>query len=395
MTPQQSPAGAQNVPASPGTPLNPDAPATPGAAPRVLCPYCGSPTTMAARCEHCRGLLDPLSRQATQNAMGPWFLHDPQQPFRPGCSYETICDMVRRGKITRDQILRGPTTRQFWSLARRTPSIANLLGLCHNCQKPVEPTDILCPGCGADFTPESDRQFLGLGPVHAIPGQPLPPAAHEPHHRHGTSSREPVSLPNARTTSVPRPDREVQLETALSRLQERVRSTSAMVGVLAVTLSVVALIAAAEFWRVGGLGPLVRWVGGAPPATAQTPADGSPHAATAAADGSTNHGGEAGGSTGALNGSPEENAEDRPAEVIKPVDSADKSGGGNGPRASQQAANGVSMESNGVDASSGLTGKLTDTPAAADGAGKLPTGLNAKSEIEQRRRAWHALRGMP
>ncbi|MCK6475794.1 MAG: hypothetical protein L6Q35_03070 [Phycisphaerales bacterium] len=150
---------------------------------RVLCPYCGRPTLLGAKCEQCRGLLDPLSRQATQNSMGPWFLHDPQNPFRPGCSYDVIRDMVRRGRITAQTVLRGPTTRQYWMIAARTPSIANLLGKCHNCQEAVTGTEVACHACGADFSPELDRQFLGLGPVHLLPGQAPPEEIAQSAHR--------------------------------------------------------------------------------------------------------------------------------------------------------------------------------------------------------------------
>lgn len=148
--------------------------AAPPAQPLVLCPYCGNATTAGTRCTHCRGLFDPLSRQASQNAMGPWFIRDTTHPFRPGCSYDTIVAMVRRGKITHQTIIRGPTTRQFWSIARRTPGVANLLGVCHACQADIQPSDRFCDDCGASFTVESDRQHLGLAAVHLLPGQASP-----------------------------------------------------------------------------------------------------------------------------------------------------------------------------------------------------------------------------
>jgi hypothetical protein len=73
--------------------------------------------------------------------------------------------------VTRETILRGPTTRQFWNFAGRTPSVANLLGVCHNCHIEVGPEDYSCRGCGAVFAAETDRQHLGLAPVHLLPGQ--------------------------------------------------------------------------------------------------------------------------------------------------------------------------------------------------------------------------------
>lgn len=142
--------------------------------PLLLCPYCGEPTPVAARCGSCRGLLDALSRQASQNAMGPWFIHDSANPFRPGCSYETVVSMAKRGKIDAHTIIRGPTTHQFWCASAATPGVSHLLGLCHQCQADVQTTDHMCDDCGADFTIETDRQHLGLNPFEALPGQAGP-----------------------------------------------------------------------------------------------------------------------------------------------------------------------------------------------------------------------------
>jgi hypothetical protein len=106
--------------------------------------------------------------------MGPWFIRDHSGPWRPGCSIETLRELIRRGKVTADTILRGPGTKQFWNFAGRTPSIANLLGVCHNCRAGVKPDDYSCKTCGAVFTPDPDRQHLGLAPVHILPGEASP-----------------------------------------------------------------------------------------------------------------------------------------------------------------------------------------------------------------------------
>ncbi len=141
----------------------------------ILCPYCGSVSAAdPKRCERCGGHFDPLSRQATQNAMGPWFIRDLAAPFRPGCSFETLRELIKRGKVTKETILRGPSTRQYWNFASRTPGIANLLGVCHNCHVSVRSDDFSCAACGAVFSPETDRQHMGLAPVHLLPGQAAP-----------------------------------------------------------------------------------------------------------------------------------------------------------------------------------------------------------------------------
>lgn len=140
--------------------------------PRVtLCPYCGARTRSVSACEVCAGRFDPLSRQATQNAMGPWFVRDESQPFRPGCSYATMLRLIERGTLSADTPVRGPSTRQFWTPARWCPGIAHRLGVCHSCQTRVEPDDEACPTCGASFVVPPDRQHLGLGEIRALPGR--------------------------------------------------------------------------------------------------------------------------------------------------------------------------------------------------------------------------------
>lgn len=140
----------------------------------IVCPYCGALSANTSRCEHCRGLMDPLSRQASQNAMGAWFIRDELAPFRPGCSYETLRGLISRGRLGRDDVLRGPTTRQFWTRATSVPGVAHLLGECHACHCAVEPTDQRCHGCGASFVHEGARQVLGLAPVRLLPGHASP-----------------------------------------------------------------------------------------------------------------------------------------------------------------------------------------------------------------------------
>jgi hypothetical protein len=140
----------------------------------VLCPYCGEVSKDPARCESCRGHFDPLSRQATQNSMGPWFIRDSANPHRPGCSFEVLRGLCAKKKIALTTILRGPTTNQFWSPARRAPGVANLLGVCHNCGIGAGPDDVVCLGCGAAFQYHADRQHLGLTEVRLLPGHAAP-----------------------------------------------------------------------------------------------------------------------------------------------------------------------------------------------------------------------------
>ncbi|MBI1337251.1 MAG: hypothetical protein GC164_09855 [Phycisphaera sp.] len=128
----------------------------------VICPYCGHTQEAGERCVVCRGLFEPLSRRATQIAMGPWFIRDKDNPFRPGCSFEVLKRQVETGRIKPTTVMRGPTTRQFWQVARNVPGVSHLLGYCYNCGEHVKSEDKSCPKCRAVFTEPTLRNEMGL-----------------------------------------------------------------------------------------------------------------------------------------------------------------------------------------------------------------------------------------
>lgn len=129
----------------------------------VLCPYCGRLQRKRDRCDECGGLLDDHSRTATQIAMGPWYVRNPGKPFHPGCSFAVLRKQIKAGKVTENSVLRGPTTHQFWQVAKRVPGVAHLVGSCHNCHKHVKDRTVTsCPHCGAAFNEPSERNELGL-----------------------------------------------------------------------------------------------------------------------------------------------------------------------------------------------------------------------------------------
>ena len=135
----------------------------------LICPYCGDKQPASERCRACGGLFEPLSRQATHNAMGPWFVRDSAKPFHPGCSYETLVRLIDRGQVTKYSIIRGPTTKQFWTVAKHVPGVAHLLAYCHNCDASVDHEDHGCHACGVSFGAFLDRNFLGLPEVRPLP----------------------------------------------------------------------------------------------------------------------------------------------------------------------------------------------------------------------------------
>lgn len=178
--------------------------------------------------------------------MGPWFIRDGTSPFRPGCSYETLRDLIKRGKVTRETILRGPTTRQFWNFAARTPSVAHLLGVCHNCHAEVSPEAYACGGCGAVFTPDTDRQHLGLAPVHLLPGEEAPEII-------AAASTEPRPL-TARAKSVDRPPHPSEPVTDLAIDAEEPAATSGrLIGAFIVGGLLLASVVGYATWRLANM----------------------------------------------------------------------------------------------------------------------------------------------
>jgi len=208
------------APPNPGPPANAPSPGfnagTPGGE-LALCPYCGHRQSNRLRCERCKGLFEPLSRQATQNAMGPWYIRDEQNPFRPGCSYEKLRDLASKGRVQRDSIIRGPTTRQFWTLACNTPGVAVLLGECHNCHRRVDTDDYMCKSCGTILGVTGDRQHLGLAPIKLLPGEA--PPAQVASSVLGTADRRPhgpISRSGSTTAAAPMSGEATQVATEAS-----------------------------------------------------------------------------------------------------------------------------------------------------------------------------------
>ena len=138
----------------------------------VVCPYCGKVQPASAACVACNGEFSPLSRQATQNEMGPWYIRDESRPFRPGVAYERLLAMIDESRITRYTVLRGPTTGQLWTVAKRVPCVAHHLGDCHACHAKIKPHLTSCSACGVRFGAWLDRNHLGLPDIRPLPWDP-------------------------------------------------------------------------------------------------------------------------------------------------------------------------------------------------------------------------------
>lgn len=104
--------------------------------------------------------------------MGPWMVREDAAPFRPGMCYEMIVRLVDTGTITRYTIIRGPSTGQLWTVARKTPGVAHLLGDCHHCNAKIDDGVTRCPECQTVFGAWLDRNALGLPDLRPLPGEP-------------------------------------------------------------------------------------------------------------------------------------------------------------------------------------------------------------------------------
>jgi len=113
-------------------------------------------------CRVCSTLLDTNGLLLAEGAIGPWWVRKEELTFRPGITYDNLAELALSGKITLQTIVRGPTTRQLWKVARRVKGLSHLLGRCHNCGEHVSPDDRTCDGCNAQFLKFTDRNNMGI-----------------------------------------------------------------------------------------------------------------------------------------------------------------------------------------------------------------------------------------
>lgn len=128
----------------------------------ALCPYCGDWQKNTDRCSTCGGVFDQLSQRATIIAMGPWFVRNKRFPYLPGCSYDVMRRQIEAGRIDASTILRGPTTRQFWSIARNVPGVSHLVGFCWSCGAAAKANDARCSSCQSPFGGVDAQNALGM-----------------------------------------------------------------------------------------------------------------------------------------------------------------------------------------------------------------------------------------
>jgi len=117
----------------------------------------------------------PTTRAATAARVGPWFVLQRKNPTAPGLRYSVLLSLVKRGLVTTDSILRGPTTQQLWRRATRVRGVARAFGVCWNCASSVSPEATACVRCGENQEPPADPDLflesLKSGPAAESTGQ--------------------------------------------------------------------------------------------------------------------------------------------------------------------------------------------------------------------------------
>jgi hypothetical protein len=157
-----------------------------------VCPFCGvtreytdefDPATPCPRCT----LADtPTTRNATKARVGPWHVRQVRNPWAPGMRFETLLALIKRGQVTKDSIVRGPTTHQLWKRACEIKGLSREFGACHSCGGEISTQTSLCPHCNRLQEPPANPDMLvdvreaalrTQAPTQAQPTQQLPAPA--------------------------------------------------------------------------------------------------------------------------------------------------------------------------------------------------------------------------
>ena len=151
---------------------------------KVVCPFCGSVNDRPAHdydntaCPRCAMADTPATRQATRARLGPWFVRQNRNPAAPGMKFDTLMALVKRGQVTGQSVVRGPTTNQFWRFAAQVKGLSREFGLCYNCATPVDKAATICPQCNRMQEPPANPDvLLENAPAATAPSSAPTPAA--------------------------------------------------------------------------------------------------------------------------------------------------------------------------------------------------------------------------
>jgi hypothetical protein len=212
------------------------------------------PTTPCPRCT----MADtPATRKATKARIGPWAVRQVRNPWAPGMRFETLMALIKRGQVTKDSIVRGPTTHQLWKRASEVKGISREFFVCYSCGAEIDKTASLCPQCNRLQEPPANPDALvetsaaattlsGREPAPAPATAPAPPPATAFGAASGSKS-SPANTPSATSPGpvppiVPTPRRrETELAPVMSKARpaypEQARDASKSSDPLASTVS--------------------------------------------------------------------------------------------------------------------------------------------------------------
>ena len=118
-----------------------------------VCPFCGLTREITddfdatAPCPRCTLADTPTTRNATKARIGPWHVRQMRNPWAPGMRWETLLALIKRGQVTKDSIVRGPTTHQLWKRASEVKGLSREFGLCYSCGGEIDTQANLCGHC--------------------------------------------------------------------------------------------------------------------------------------------------------------------------------------------------------------------------------------------------------
>ena len=168
-----------------------------------VCPFCGLTREItadfdpASPCPRCTLSDTPQTRNATKLRVGPWHVRQVRNPWAPGMRFETLLALVKRAQVTRDSIVRGPTTFQLWRRAGEIRGLSREFGLCYSCAGELDPQANVCPHCNRSQDPPANPDALIETREVAPPAAAARPAAPNPD--------DPPSLDIASSTPRPSP----------------------------------------------------------------------------------------------------------------------------------------------------------------------------------------------
>jgi hypothetical protein len=131
-----------------------------------VCPFCGLTREIteefdpATPCPRCTLSDNPTTRNATKSRIGPWHVRQVRNPWAPGMRFETLLALIKHGQVTKDSIVRGPTTSQLWKRASEIKGLSREFGLCYQCGTEIDTQATICPGCNRLQEPPINPDIL-------------------------------------------------------------------------------------------------------------------------------------------------------------------------------------------------------------------------------------------